>query len=170
MDWKITSDFFPSNNNDNFSCTFEYIDEYDKFYNFKGLVCPGRPGQCYYPWYTRSDANIIDSDSIAQSRSEWTILSRTCIDKSDQVFPLNHTCPNRTQYLQMAMSTFDCNKYRSTTICRKFDFLPNTITDWVDNPHNCWDSCSEPGENCMGCSNNDYFQCPRSQVCIIVII
>ena len=153
-------------------CTFDVYSSFDVLHEYKGEVCPGRPGQCYYPWYRRSDANIqFYSDYVDGLK----ILSHTCKDKSDQVFPLNQTCPNRTQYHQMGLTRF-CHKcdgcdpdprdFRKN-ICqdRLAEFLMNTtITDWIDDPHNCWGSCSEPGENCLACSNTDYFQCPRSQV------
>ena len=33
-------------------------------------------------------------------------------------------------------------------------------------PHNCWSSCSVPGDNCLACTNPSYFSCPLSGVCI----
>ncbi len=140
-----------------------------KNFNFEGEVCPQRPGQCYYPWYRRSDANI---KSISIGR-ELKILSRTCTDKSDQVFKQNQSCPNRTQYHEMGMSIFcrGCDenglcftKNRPLEICQDSIDFPNNTIDWIDDPSNCWGSCAVPGENCLACSNNDYFQCPRSQV------
>ena len=35
-----------------------------------------------------------------------------------------------------------------------------------NDPHHCWDSCAEPGEACLGCTNPDYFTCSKSGVCI----
>ena len=131
-----------------------------------GRVCPGRPGQCYYPWYMRLDAN----QKIPLVGSEVKVLSRACIEKSDQVFPLNQSCPNRTQYHQMYVERF-CpfmNGWYSSFCTSIPANFPNMTTDWIDDPHNCWGSCSEPGENCLACSNTDYFQCPRSQVCNVL--
>ena len=33
-------------------------------------------------------------------------------------------------------------------------------------PHNCWASCSQPGESCEACTNPDYFVCKKSGICI----
>ena len=156
-----------------FPCPFnDTADPFDPFY-FEGQFCPGRPGQCYTPWYRRSDANI-------QLYVELKVLSRSCIEKSDQVFALNQACPNRTQYHKKGLSIFcQCLDNGVCTpkiehqfvpnlkICQNINDFPDTINDWIDDPHNCWGSCSEPGENCMACSNADYFTCPISKVCII---
>ena len=141
---------------------------------FYGKFCPGRPGQCYYPWYMRADANIQTYSWLTKK-----ILSRTCSEKSAQVFTLGQACPNRTQYHQMYLSIF-CQSFKLPSgiwtpvsvygdqWCGDEipDFPTNTTLDWIDDPHNCWSSCAVPGENCEACSNTEFFQCPRSRVCI----
>ena len=36
----------------------------------------------------------------------------------------------------------------------------------AEDPHGCWDSCSKPGSNCLACTNENYFTCKQSGVCI----
>ena len=38
--------------------------------------------------------------------------------------------------------------------------------DHPDDPHNCQNSCSSPGPDCISCTNKDYFQCPLSGLCL----
>ena len=36
----------------------------------------------------------------------------------------------------------------------------------MNDPHNCWGSCANPGSNCTACTNPDYFNCTKSGKCV----
>ena len=137
-----------------------------------GLRCRGRPGQCYFPWYRRHDAYIQWCGGSGACHPE--ILTHSCIDKSDQWFPLNQKCPNLTDYLKIFYGGFNCQNEENIGCLL---FYGKNLTDIEEllkdiphqpyyDPHNCWASCAEPGESCEGCTNPKYFQCHKSGICI----
>ena len=61
----------------NISCDWHF----DNKVAFIGSRCTGDMKHCYYPWYSRYNANPSSNG-----------LANTCLDKSDHVFPLNTSC------------------------------------------------------------------------------
>ena len=119
-----------------------------------GHRCKGTRHQCIYPWYKN-----IDGDIFARS---------TCSDKSDRIFSLGAKCPNASFYMDIHNNLF-CNDSASNTsfICTKqLEWLKGQSSVKYDDPHNCWDSCLNPGPNCDGCTNDKYFKCEKSGKCL----
>ena len=59
--------------------------------------------------------------------------------------------------------------YGVDDFCHRLDDImkEHNSTDYWD-PHNCRESCSDPGYACVACTNPDYFTCTRNntEVCI----
>ena len=97
----------------------------------------------------------------------------TCQDYSDRVFRLNQTC-NEAEYVQKYSQTVcsgdiyngdpDDIKY-----CKDLDAImkEHNTSDYWD-PHQCINSCIDPGYGCQACTNPDYFKCTKDSqsVCI----
>ena len=145
-----------------------------------GLRCTGRLQHCYFPWYL---TKVTWGSGYDQPG-----MKTTCKDKSDQVFALNNSCPNVFDYMKDYTSIYGDNICKSDYDSNgDFGWICLTSREWIENqrdpanrpdpydpydprpledPHNCWSSCSEPGEGCQACTNPDYFICPTSGVCI----
>ena len=122
-----------------------------------GSRCSGRFQHCYYPWY-----------KAIQGKVKNAIYKDTCQDKSDQVFHEQTLC-NTTQFLE-THNNFWCkdDKMKDQLICTDpQSWLQQQPGHEYQDPHNCWDSCSEPGPNCQACTNEKYFKCGgKSGKCI----
>ena len=118
----------------------------------KGVRCRGSRQQCAYPWFYYSDLSLITDSRLKQ----WP---EQCEDNSEKVFYLNSNCPEGKIYLQL-----------------HHDFSTERMEeDWMENredqgryrdPHGCWDSCAKPGPGCRACTNESYFHCDLSGLCI----
>ena len=76
----------------------------------------------------------------------------TCVDFSDRVFTVNETC-SEEKYLAIYNKTVCSGEvikgYDDTENCKdlqRFIRENNSTNYW--NPHNCTDSCSDPGYGC----------------------
>ena len=129
---------------------------YDGTTNF-GLRCKGTNMECVFPWYTYYTGEI------------WGSYLTQCPDKSDQVFNSSLTC---RQHLQLAINYHD-DTFCSQNSYLQFELICTNKSKWLSeqdtalsNPHSCQDSCSKPGPDCMACTNQDYFPCPKSGQCV----
>ena len=104
-----------------------------------GFRCSGSIQHCAYFWYYDDNA---ETDS--------SYLTNTCDDSSDRLFYINSTCFDATVYNQLHNDVFHSYSHRTGT---KYE-----------DPHRCWDSCSEPGPGCLACTNEEYFLCQQSGV------
>ena len=135
-----------------------------------GYRCYGSNQQCFYPWYS---FNILWHWWV----TGWERLGTTCEDMSDQVMQQHSTCPDRAVYLQIHNDEFpDYNKWAANNYefiyVDKYEiqynekYQTNRSKEFPIDPHNCWQSCSVPGPGCSTCTNENYFTCPKSGVCI----
>ena len=137
----------------NVTCSWNNFDGSTNF----GLRCKGKNMECVFPWYTYYTGEI------------WGSYLTQCPDKSDQVFYSSLTC---RQHLQIAID------YHSETFCSQNSYLQYEIictnkSKWLSeqdkalsDPHSCQESCSKPDSDCLACTNQDYFQCPKSGQCV----
>ena len=138
---------------------------------YLGASCRGNPGECYYPWYARYDGYVAPY-CASGGLCNPLILSHECSDKSDQVFPLNQTCRTLAHYLYNFYGPMYCQGQWSE-FCERLRDIEKAKVELSEipaqpyyDPHHCWDSCAEPGESCLACTNPNYFNCTKSRVCI----
>ena len=97
------------------------------------------------------------------------IYSNNCEDYSDQIFKSNSKCevhPYMDIYKNLFCTTEKMNYYtywKDIYVCRKNQFIL-----WSNywNPHNCSESCAEPGDGCSACTNSEYFHCIKGNVSV----
>ena len=97
-----------------------------------------------------------------------------CSDFSDRVFTVNQTCTEE-KYVAIYNETICSSSgkvfddFTDRENCKNLSTFvrEKNSTDYWD-PHNCRESCSDPGYACLACTNPDYFTCTRnnSKVCI----
>ena len=123
-----------------------------------GMRCSGSNMQCIKPWYTHQHGEPFFFGEIAR-----------CDDKSDQIFTINKTC---REHLQQYITFHDdhfCNLYpwlQNELICKnKNQWLSEHDASFSD-PHSCHSSCSNPGPDCVACTNPEYFNCSKSGQCL----
>ena len=111
-------------------------------------------------------------------------MERTCIDKSDQIFPVNTSCTTKiyeeifkdticsADYVQKPLLVPAKKMYQWTNrnICANISKWINekTTAEYLD-PHDCQSSCKTPEYGCEACTNEEYsFQCIRNgtKVCL----
>ena len=102
------------------------------------------------------------------------VLPGTCEDLSDRIFTVNERCTEH-KYVEIYYNTVCAGKvnngYDIFTYCPPFGdkniIRENNKTEFWD-PHNCRESCSEPGYGCQACTNPDFFRCTKNNntVCI----
>ena len=116
-----------------------------------GLRCRGSYHHCLRPWYYTSFG------------STWLngVKSPSCSDKSDQLAFLNTPCPEFAVYRQVHATIPHGYEYYVT-----FAMTHSPLPREAEDPHRCWDSCSSPGPRCLACTNEDFFLCQQSGVCI----
>ena len=131
-----------------------------------GLRCRGNNMQCAYPWYGRFDGKIEFWGHVFQ-----------CEDKSDQVFKTNVTCRQHFQENIDFHNQHFCNTSvifqprvdaKAKLICtNKTKYLSYHLDNPLySDPHSCQSSCSDPGPDCVACTNSSYFKCSKSGQCI----
>ena len=125
-----------------------YYDNGTKVSSF-GLRCWGTMQHCVYPW-------IYDENGYP---GPW--LLRYCEDKSESVFHVGTTCPRGSVFLQIhnvvtKKSRKDENWFEDKMLLDKR----------YEDPYGCFDSCLVPGPGCAACTNEEYFLCKKSGVCI----
>ena len=122
-------------------CTW-YLESGDPY--IYGTRCQGSMQHCMYAWYYNHRG--VEDSARPQS----------CVDKSDQVMYQESTCPSPTAYVQLHNDAF------------RYD--PDDYLSWYqigsDDPHKCQKSCSTPGPGCTSCTNETYFQCSLSGLCL----
>ena len=130
---------------------------------------------CIFPYYLSYDYNYHGYNG-----------EKSCVDKSDQIQKVNTRCSADT-YITTYCETFcpegveiltkldisgisqkyfinkDGEKVQQGALCESLCsnasvWLSYSIEDNVD-PHNCQDSCAEPGYGCQACTNKSYFHC-----------
>ena len=116
-----------------------------------GVRCTGDFQHCSWPWYRWYGAD--------------TGPNPTCVDKSDQVFPINTTCSQFNKQLLQTYRSLWCsgNKNRYTgSYCDNLDdrFAEQDI-DKITDPHGCIQSCksTNDGPDCLACEHPDFFHC-----------
>ena len=114
-----------------------------------GLRCWGKMQHCAYPW----------SHDPNGTPGPW--LLRNCEDKSDRVFHVGASCPNSVIYLQIHNEMIPWNKLSLEWFNEKLDGI-----NYYEDPHHCFESCLVPGPGCAACTNEEYFLCKKSGVCI----
>ena len=139
---------------------------------FNGLRCKGEnSGQCIYPIYLNPDF-FLDTGRLYQILEKtFNLLSNlkpeimTCKDKSDQVHEQNTICDNKCFIEKTAQKINFTNLNK-----RIFEFCGANFDSKFclscRDPHNCQNSCKNPGLNCEACTNTDYFSCHLSGKCI----
>ena len=125
--------------------------------NWYGKRCTGTNQRCVIPWYT------VDNPG---DRSE------TCGDKSDQIFTPGLTC---MEHLEQHINFHDTHFCNSTGPKSQVKFWPicKNKTQWLSeqdpsysDPHDCQNSCSSRGPDCVACTNPDYFNCTSTNTCL----
>ena len=124
--------------------------------HYIGSRCSGRFQHCYYTWYNAMNGIVKDAT-----------MKGSCKDKSDQVFYTQTLC-NTTHFLETHTQNWCTDdRMKNQEICTDpSSWLQNQPGLEYQDPHNCWNSCSEPGPNCQACTNENYFQCTKSGKCI----
>ena len=121
-----------------------------------GLRCIGTQQHCYIPWY------LADSQIPASS------TRKNCEDSSDQIFEVGSSC-SVSKYINKYQDLFCSQKSEEEA---EADEVCDDPEDWVsehpeyEDPHNCYESCSDPGLGCSACSNPEYFQCKRNNISV----
>ena len=86
------------------------------------------------------------------------------------MFYINSTCPHGKQYAQLYNDIFTCTAHEIGWYYggewRETSSHVKQFSTKIHDPHGCRDSCSEPGPQCLACTNDHFFQCPRSGICI----
>ena len=140
-----------------------------------GLRCRGNNMRCVYPWYT--------VDNGGDPPQPPPLALEVCTDKSDQVFDNSLTCRGiLSQHMNYHTEKF-CNENYDV----QADLICTNKTQWLSehdssnyfhpytrhytnssklDPYSCQSSCSEPGPDCLACTNSSYFQCPISGQCV----
>ena len=125
-----------------------------------GLRCRGTHQHCYQPWYTLDDG---DSGRMPE----------TCSDKSDQIFQIGLTCRDHQQLNINFHSNQFCSDKEDVKSYSRSKLICTNSTHWVSqqsqskkDPHSCQASCSSPGPDCAACTNQDYFNCTESGLCV----
>ena len=96
----------------------------------------------------------------------------TCEDFSDRIFTVNQTC-TEAKYVAIYNETVCSGKVlrddRDLRICKDFKAFirKNNKTEYWD-PHNCRNSCSDPGYGCRACTNPDFFTCRRNNISVCI--
>ena len=114
----------------------------------RGKRCSGPKQHVHYNWYGSLEKEVPFN------------LPTNCRDNSDQVFPSNKTCKEFNQkYIEEYISNFCKNEK-----CRQeaTAWFSNQTDPKITDPHNCMNSCANPDQNCMACSNTVYFRCHKS--------
>ena len=121
-----------------------------------GQRCSGGTQHCIYPWYNTPTYSTY-----------YNLI--TCVDFSDRVFTVNETCTEE-KYLATYNKTVcygDLKDYNANN-CKDLEgFMRENSTDYW-NPHNCTDSCSDPGYGCRACTNPEYFLCTRNNTSVCI--
>ena len=124
-----------------------------------GIRCRGNMQHCYFKWYYSVEGSVNP------------IYRSTCRDKSDLIFFSNKPCPSRKLRLQIYVDTFcnDDSKFKFIKQCKY-------SVQWFKEKEEavcqdgcfeyCWESCADPGPDCEACTNNEYFLCEHSTMCI----
>ena len=103
-----------------------------------GAQCSGDYQHCTWPWYRQHSAS--------------TYYNPSCVDKSDQVFPINTTCrEHNLQFLQT---------YKTLWCSGNSDRYTGIYCDILKR------SCSITGPDCVACEHEDFFHCPSTGFCI----
>ena len=118
----------------------------------KGIRCPGKKHQCIFPWYTFSKPDFYHRHS--------------CDDKSDQLFLKGKKCSDLSKGYVKKYESLWCNdtnlepweRYDGRLTCASNKGQIDNEIMYSD-PHNCKDSCAEPSQDCISCSNPKYFTC-----------
>ena len=122
-----------------------------------GSKCTADKQHCIFPWYTMKETNPI--------------YSTTCLDKSDQAFPINKTC---AEYNSKFLDTYKklwCGEGGTGSRCNDLEnYLNYKIYKKNDNryrdPHGCEKSCNTTGAACIACQHPDFFHCNTTGICI----
>ena len=123
-----------------------------------GARCTGDKKHCTFPWYTRRTANPT--------------FSTTCLDKSDQAFPINTSCVEYNYQFLNTYSKLWCGEWGGTvtkTVCESLvEFYSSHKNDnRIRDPHGCEKSCNTTGAaDCLACQHKDYFHCETTGICI----
>ena len=97
---------------------------------------------------------------------------KTCQDRSDQVFIMHEPCNEKKfvkKYNESICSGVNGVYVDEDEYCHHLDDI---IRDYNNNyfydPHQCTNSCEEPGYGCLACTNPRYFKCTKNNqsVCI----
>ena len=85
------------------------------------------------------------------------------MDKSDQIFETNSSC-NSQKYITAYKEKF-CTQNQQTQdgeVCKNIKaYIEMKNSSYYGDPHECQNSCAEPGEGCKACTNKKYFQCEK---------
>ena len=121
-----------------------------------GVRCSSDYQQCIFPWYRHHMASAS--------------INPSCLDKSDQVFPINSTCSQHNRQLLQTYKTLWCfgNRDRFPGHCNNLDdwFAREQDDEKIRDPHGCERSCSTPGPDCVACQHEDFFHCNSTGFCI----
>ena len=143
----------------NFSC-----DRYDSDGLLAGIGqrCSGVKQHCFWPWYSRWNADLF----------YFSGSPNTCVDKSDQVFPIRKTCK---QFNEEFLNTYRKLWCRSRNVNDHGKYCDN-LENWyskqdyskIRDPHGCEKSCKigTEGAACLACEHPDFFHCNTTGVCI----
>ena len=147
----------------NFSC-----DLYDSSWSGRvvaaGAKCSSDYQHCTFPWYRWYSAGITDYS-----------INPSCLDKSDQVFPINSTCRQHNQQFLKTYRTLWCSGNNDKYTGAYCDYNGKYLDDWftseqedekIRDPHGCERSCSIAGPDCVACEHEDFFHCPSTGFCI----
>ena len=116
-----------------------------------GVRCSGDFQHCSVPWYRNSYAR--------------TNYNPTCLDNSDQVFPINTSCSQYNKQLVETYRSIWCsgNKDREEgDKCYNLDdWFAGQDDDKITDPHGCIQSCksTNDGPDCLACEHPDFFHC-----------
>ena len=131
-----------------------------------GTRCSGNFHHCTVPWYRRS------------SPYTYAYNNPICVDKSDQVFPINTTCRQYNKVFLETYRTLWCsgnpNRGQGHKCEGRWD--NGKLEDWfsqeddekIYDPHGCVGSCksTSAGLDCLACENEDFFHCNSTGFCI----
>ena len=142
--------------NSNITCTYTYRQKVQAF----GIRCTSSQKHCYFPWY-----------SLYSATPAWYGWRTTCLDNSDQVFPINTTC---SHYNRKFIDTYkniwcsDKEGYREGYKCNEIEeyWHFNQKDETLRDPHGCEHSCQVKSPDCVACEHPDFFHCNSTGFCI----
>ena len=146
----------------NFSCVRTY---YNGQVAGAGARCSGDFQHCSWPWYRWNDYRT-------------GYHNPTCVDKSDQVFPINTTCSlHNKQFLETYRRIWCSGKanYRGEYCYlsgkwRVENWFSRQDDDKILDPHGCINSCksTKDGPNCLACEHPDFFHCNSTGIFTLI--